>query len=631
MAGPDSNDNIKEKVQSVREVVLGKSNNEIVLVLQYYDYNVEKAIQAYLEDGAKEALGEWHVPPAKSNKKKKNKKKAAPNAGPADNGASTPTGGAAAAAAAVPASVSLLPSQPPLSSAQPLPQRDPTTVSNGISSSSSSITETNNSSSSSSTKPLLSNGVVHSGSIKDREVPALPVEESAAATASPALTAAETPPSTNSSHPPGTVSTTTKQHVHRNHAGSLGHHGHNKSHGHNQRTRTTSERSTASSVGAGGDNHPKRPFQGLEKSIKDLQRQTTSLERLHLVLDHEIERSYKSVKTVFEEMRTHLNTREKEIMMEMDVVKQQAYEVFKMRQEQAATLKVHIERAEKMSESELVDLRADVKHFVADRKIDEELGKTTRFQYDSDHLKDEILHFGEVLPVKNNYTARSPSVSSVASSGPGVEEVPPPPSVSLHPDPLPVAAPSQEQETAQMSTEELADLQIRLQNSLKLQGLAEDRKSANGNDHSAAITEDSQQTKSARRRNRNRERREQHKTEEESMVTTSSPSGGSNSRAATPSSTHASAGSASPSPQRGQRSSPQRGGVYRGRGRGGGGGPSRGGYRGEHYQGRGSPRSRPYSAGRGGGGRGSGAGGGDYHNRQYGGGSRTVVVNGGSS
>jgi hypothetical protein len=27
-------------------------------------------------------------------------------------------------------------------------------------------------------------------------------------------------------------------------------------------------------------------------------------------------------------------------------------------------------------------------HFVADRKIDEELGKTTRFQYDSDHLKE---------------------------------------------------------------------------------------------------------------------------------------------------------------------------------------------------------------------------------------------------
>ena len=38
-----------------------------------------------------------------------------------------------------------------------------------------------------------------------------------------------------------------------------------------------------------------------------------------------------------------------------------ADEVFKMRQEKAAMLKVHIERAEKLSESELGDLRADVK------------------------------------------------------------------------------------------------------------------------------------------------------------------------------------------------------------------------------------------------------------------------------
>lgn len=37
------------QVQSVREVVPGKSNNEIILVLQYYDNNVERTIQAYVE------------------------------------------------------------------------------------------------------------------------------------------------------------------------------------------------------------------------------------------------------------------------------------------------------------------------------------------------------------------------------------------------------------------------------------------------------------------------------------------------------------------------------------------------------------------------------------------------------
>ena len=37
------------QVTAVREVVSGKSNNEIILVLQYYDYDVERSIQAYLE------------------------------------------------------------------------------------------------------------------------------------------------------------------------------------------------------------------------------------------------------------------------------------------------------------------------------------------------------------------------------------------------------------------------------------------------------------------------------------------------------------------------------------------------------------------------------------------------------
>ena len=42
-----------------------------------------------------------------------------------------------------------------------------------------------------------------------------------------------------------------------------GSHGHGHSHGHAQRTRTSSDRGTASNVGAGGDNHSRRPFHGM--------------------------------------------------------------------------------------------------------------------------------------------------------------------------------------------------------------------------------------------------------------------------------------------------------------------------------------------------------------------------------
>lgn len=36
-------------MNAVREVVHGHSNNEIIMVLQFYDYDVEKTIQAYVE------------------------------------------------------------------------------------------------------------------------------------------------------------------------------------------------------------------------------------------------------------------------------------------------------------------------------------------------------------------------------------------------------------------------------------------------------------------------------------------------------------------------------------------------------------------------------------------------------
>lgn len=604
MAGQDSHDNVKEKVQAVREVVPGKSNNEIVLVLQYYDYNVEKAIQAYFEDGAKEALGEWHVPTAKPNKKKKNKKKPS-SPGEADMGATTPVGGAAASATGSAASTS----------SQSSVVKTPAS-SNGVSAISSS----------SDSKPSLPNGDLH----YDAESRLDALDSSLLGAAAPGAALLPTPTagqisgradnglSVNGSSPP--VPSKAQNHP-RTHSGS---HGHGHGHHNHGRTRTTSERSTSSNVGAGGDNHSKRPFQGLEKSIKDLQRQTTSLERLRLVLEHETDRSYKSIKSVFEEMRTHLNVREKQLIAEMDVVKQQAYEVFKMRQEKAALLKVQIERAEKLSESELIELRADVKQFVADRKVDEELGKTIRFHYDSDHLKEELLTFGQVLPVKCAYSARRPSVSSVASSGVGTDDIP-------IPSPLSSSQPAPIQDGYQMTTDEMAELQTRLKNSLKIQGFSKGSPrpfSSSGATNSAAAQDDDRRPKNARRRNRNRERPEERRNDDTTTTANTANPAAPSSVSATdtrPSSHQPSRPQGDlhndPLPQRNQPHSPSsrgEGGGSRGRGgRRGSGSGSVSGYRGQG-QSRGSPR-RPYS---GGGGRGSG----EPDRRQ--GGGRPVLVNG---
>jgi hypothetical protein len=45
-------------------------------------------------------------------------------------------------------------------------------------------------------------------------------------------------------------------------------------------------------------------FSGLEKSVKDLHRQTVALERFRMILNEEVDKTYKRMKSVFDEMRT---------------------------------------------------------------------------------------------------------------------------------------------------------------------------------------------------------------------------------------------------------------------------------------------------------------------------------------
>ena len=62
------------------------------------------------------------------------------------------------------------------------------------------------------------------------------------------------------------------------------------------RDRTLSEASSVSTSS-------RKPLAGLEKSTKDLQRQTISLMRLKTTLNDEVERSFKNISKVFEELR----------------------------------------------------------------------------------------------------------------------------------------------------------------------------------------------------------------------------------------------------------------------------------------------------------------------------------------
>ncbi|NXC20914.1 SPS2L protein, partial [Corythaeola cristata] len=107
--------------------------------------------------------------------------------------------------------------------------------------------------------------------------------------------------------------------------------------------------------------------------------------------------------------------KEVSLMAEIDKVKEEAMEILTARQKKAEELKRLTDLASQMAEAQLSELRAEIKHFVSERKYDEELGRSARFSCDTEQLKTQIQLCGEISHPKNNYSSRTPC-SSVLSS-----------------------------------------------------------------------------------------------------------------------------------------------------------------------------------------------------------------------
>ncbi|XP_035954402.1 SPATS2-like protein isoform X3 [Halichoerus grypus] len=301
MAELNTHVNVKEKIYAVRSVVPNKSNNEIVLVLQQFDFNVDKAVQAFVDGSAVQVLKEWNMTgKKKNNKRKRSKSKQHQGNKDAKDKAERPEAG---------------PLQPP-----PPPQIENGHV-NGCEKDSSSTD-------SASEKPVL---IPREKKISILEEPAKALR------------------------------------------------------------------------GVTGPN--------IEKSVKDLQRCTVSLTRYRVMIKEEVDSSVKKIKAAFAELHNCIIDKEVSLMAEMDKVKEEAMEILTARQKKAEELKRLTDLASQMAEMQLAELRAEIKHFVSERKYDEELGKAARFSCDIEQLKAQIMLCGEITHPKNNYSSRTPCSS----------------------------------------------------------------------------------------------------------------------------------------------------------------------------------------------------------------------------
>lgn len=366
-------ENMKEKINAVRAIVPNKSNNEIILVLQHFDNCVDKTVQAFMEGSASEVLKEWTVTGKKKNKKKKNK---------------------------------------------PKPAAEP---SNSIPDSSKSVSIQEEQSAPSSEKGGM-NGYHVNGAINDSEsmdslsegLETLSVD--ARELEDPESAVLDTPDRMGSMLQNGVSDFETK---------SLTTHCIQNSQQPRNAAKSLSRPTTETQFSTMGmEDVPlstnKKLSSNIEKSVKDLQRCTVSLARYRVVVKEEMDASIKKMKQAFAELESCLMDREVALLAEMDKVKAEAMEILLSRQKKAELLKKMTHVAVQMSEQQLVELRADIKHFVSERKYDEDLGRVARFTCDVETLKKSIDSFGQVSHPKNSYSTRSrcSSVTSVSLSSP---------------------------------------------------------------------------------------------------------------------------------------------------------------------------------------------------------------------
>ncbi|PNJ25825.1 SPATS2 isoform 3 [Pongo abelii] len=366
-------ENMKEKINAVRAIVPNKSNNEIILVLQHFDNCVDKTVQAFMEGSASEVLKEWTVTGKKKNKKKKNK---------------------------------------------PKPAAEP---SNSIPDSSKSVSIQEEQSAPSSEKGGM-NGYHVNGAINDTEsvdslsegLETLSID--ARELEDPESAMLDTLDRTGSMLQNGVSDFETK---------SLTRHSSHNSQQPRNAAKSLSRPTTETQFSnMGMEDVPlstnKKLSSNIEKSVKDLQRCTVSLARYRVVVKEEMDASIKKMKQAFAELESCLMDREVALLAEMDKVKAEAMEILLSRQKKAELLKKMTHVAVQMSEQQLVELRADIKHFVSERKYDEDLGRVARFTCDIETLKKSIGSFGQVSHPKNSYSTRSrcSSVTSVSLSSP---------------------------------------------------------------------------------------------------------------------------------------------------------------------------------------------------------------------
>lgn len=159
----------------------------------------------------------------------------------------------------------------------------------------------------------------------------------------------------------------------------------------------------------------------LEKHQKDLQRQTNQLAKIASQFQEEFSKSQKYINETFDKLRELLNIQQRELQSQLMANAQNGYNILQRRQNKAIELKLLLENAQHLNEHQTQELKADIKHFVSERQVDEEFAKIRLIEFANlEKFKQDLKHIGQIIPVQNQYATVRPAelTSPTATSKP---------------------------------------------------------------------------------------------------------------------------------------------------------------------------------------------------------------------
>ena len=168
----------------------------------------------------------------------------------------------------------------------------------------------------------------------------------------------------------------------------------------------------------------------MEKHQKDLQRQTALLNRIPSVFQDELNKRQQELSHTFQQLRQVLNEKQAQLETQLIAAAQAGNTLLQQRQSKAVELKYLCDSCQHLSDAELNELKADIKHFVGERQIDEEFGKLKLLQMDGlSGLIQSMQTFASIASITNQYAKQRPPASVVNANSPvnGQQAQQPPP------------------------------------------------------------------------------------------------------------------------------------------------------------------------------------------------------------